>query len=224
MRVLICGDRNWIKKETIRKRLESLPWNSIIIHGDARGADKIAGSVAEEMGLRVEKYPAEWQKHGRSAGPRRNIQMLSEGKPDLVIAFHTDISASKGTKHMLKISQKAGVKTELITGVLQIYTSHHRYQGADRLDITVKTGDPAFAPTWDLVMGSKNGHISEEKYKERYYQLMRQSYTQNRFRWNELLSQDRVTLVCFCPSGQFCHRLILAEILEKLGGKYVKEV
>lgn len=223
IRILVCGDRNWINKKIIKKRLISLPNNSTIIHGAARGADSIAGLVAKELNFRVEEYPADWENHGRSAGPRRNMKMLKEGRPNLVIAFHKNIEKSKGTKHMLKISKKAGIRTELITGLLQVYTSHSSYKGSDRLDITVKSGDRAFAPTWDLVMSFKKRQISQDEFKDMYYQLMRKSYIQNRPRWDDLLSQSEVTLVCYCPPGQFCHRFVLAEILKKIGAQYKGE-
>ena len=54
--------------------------------------------------------------------------------------------------------------------------------GLDRdsryLDITVKSGDKAFAPTWKMVMGSKQGKITDEEYTHQYTELMRKSYTQ----------------------------------------------
>lgn len=50
-------------------------------------------------------YHADWNAHGRSAGPIRNAKMLAEGKPDLVVAF----PGGKGTAHMVGIARKAGV-------------------------------------------------------------------------------------------------------------------
>lgn len=110
MRVLVCGDRNWINRDLIYRDLFDLPRGEItIIHGAARGADSIAGEVAKELGYKVEAYPADWEKHGRAAGPIRNKKMLEEGKPNLVLAFHNDLESSKGTKHMVKIAREAKV-------------------------------------------------------------------------------------------------------------------
>jgi uncharacterized protein YeaO (DUF488 family) len=53
---------------------------------------------------------------------------------------------------------------------------------------------------------------------------MRLSYKENRKRWDELLNQDEVVLVCFCKAGDFCHRVLLAEILVKLGAEYKGEI
>lgn len=113
MRVLICGDREWTDIYRIVQRIMQLPAHSIIIHGDCRGADKLAGFAAEEMHLRVRVYPADWERYGRGAGIIRNKQMLDQ-KPHLVIGFHRNIKKSKGTANMLKIAREAGIETELI--------------------------------------------------------------------------------------------------------------
>jgi hypothetical protein len=38
---------------------------------------------------------------------------MQEGNPDYVIGYHKDVKSSKGTKHMLTISIKAGKPTYL---------------------------------------------------------------------------------------------------------------
>ena len=112
-RILVCGDRNWNDSEKIREVLKEYPKESVIIHGGCRGADTIAGNVAKEYGMSVIVFPAEWSKHGLAAGPIRNKKMLDEGKPDLVLAFHSDISSSKGTNNMISQARKKGIETIL---------------------------------------------------------------------------------------------------------------
>lgn len=107
--------------------------------------------------------------------------------------------------------------------MLKVYTSHCKYKGTNKLDITVKSGDKAFAPTWKIVMDYKNYKISKEEYTDKYYQLMRKSYNENRDRWNDLLNQEEVVLTCFCREG-FCHRYLLKDILVKLGAADMGEI
>jgi hypothetical protein len=114
MKALFCGDRNWDNEAPIRTALLELLPDTIIIHGGARGADKMAGRVAKELGFTVIELPANWGRYGRAAGPIRNREMLMLN-PDIVFAFHKNIDESKGTKHMLKIAKEAGVDTILIT-------------------------------------------------------------------------------------------------------------
>ena len=123
MKILVCGDRNWLDYALICRTLDPIllsmpdeyPSTFItIIGGNAKGADTMAGIYAKAWALSLEVYPAEWKKYGRAAGPIRNQQMLDEGKPDRVIAFHDDIEHSKGTKDMVARAKKAGIPVEVI--------------------------------------------------------------------------------------------------------------
>lgn len=125
MRVLICGDRNWTDVRRIGNFLIELTrantpqyrgHDITIIHGAARGADTIAGVLAEWMGLKVEAYPADWEQYKRAAGPIRNQQMLASGI-DLCIAFHNYIENSKGTADMVHRCTLAGVETRVLTSL-----------------------------------------------------------------------------------------------------------
>ena len=78
--------------------------NIVIISGGASGADAIGERYAEENGFDVEKYPADWENYGRSAGPRRNKQMAEVS--DYVICFWDE--KSKGTKSMIEYAEKYG--------------------------------------------------------------------------------------------------------------------
>lgn len=122
-RLLICGDRNWTDREfffeAMRRFVAKHGMPATIIEGCARGADKMAGhewavdigrtSSSAPAPIYVEHYPALWDKHGKAAGPIRNQQMLDEGKPDAVIAFHKDIASSRGTADMVRRARKAGI-------------------------------------------------------------------------------------------------------------------
>ena len=48
----------------------------LLLHGDARGADQRIARAASQLGWPVKGVPAEWQRHGRAAGPIRNRQLL----------------------------------------------------------------------------------------------------------------------------------------------------
>ncbi|MFI5405141.1 MAG: SLOG family protein [Nitrososphaerales archaeon] len=110
MKILICGDRHWSNYWAIYDVISRLDRSSVIIHGAAKGADTTAGIIAKKLGFEVVSVPAEWEKYGRAAGPIRNKVML-DMNPDLVLAFHTDIENSKGTKNMVEIAKKKGVET-----------------------------------------------------------------------------------------------------------------
>ncbi|KKK70865.1 hypothetical protein LCGC14_2919710 [marine sediment metagenome] len=112
MKVIVCGDRHWIGWAAIKRELERLPSDTVIIHGAAKGADTIAGVLGVRMGLEVRVYPAEWEQFGRAAGAIRNKWML-DARPNLVLAFHNDIRRSRGTANMIGIARKKGVEVKL---------------------------------------------------------------------------------------------------------------
>jgi hypothetical protein len=111
MRVLVCGDREWDRYEEILDKLtflQKIHGEFTVVEGEARGADRLAREAAEQLGLPVEPHPAHWDLYGRAAGPIRNQEMLDSGI-DLVVAFHSDLERSKGTRHMVTIAEKRGV-------------------------------------------------------------------------------------------------------------------
>lgn len=118
MRILVCGGRDFTDHVTFNRWMARFVSdydgeyddNTVIIHGGAKGADTLAGLFAKMFGLKCEVYYANLAAFGNSAGPIRNHQMLDEGKPDYVVAF----KGGKGTAHMVKIAQEAGLKVLLV--------------------------------------------------------------------------------------------------------------
>jgi hypothetical protein len=114
--VLVCGDQNWGDAAMIGFYLYKLQkaGYSRVLHGDCRGADRIGGKVATVLGFEAESYPAKWQIFGRSAGPRRNAEMLKKlSAGDIVLAFHDNIGASLETLDMVtRAKDQPGIAVE----------------------------------------------------------------------------------------------------------------
>jgi hypothetical protein len=113
-RVLVCGGRDYDNRERLfavldkALRAATLAGKTFtLVHGGARGADSLSGLWAsmrkEHVEVRV--YEADWKTHGKAAGPIRNIKMLTESLPHVIIAF----KGGDGTAHMMKIGREAGV-------------------------------------------------------------------------------------------------------------------
>lgn len=115
MIVLVCGDRHWSDRQAIRRRLAQLPLDTTVVHGAASGADSIAGEEAKDLGFKVVEFPAEWAKYGRAAGPKRNSAMLAYIENSvgisIVLAFHHNISESRGTADTVRKAKAGGIKT-----------------------------------------------------------------------------------------------------------------
>ena len=113
MKILVCGGRKFADCELVWKTLDALQdkyGRLTIIQGGATGADFLAREWCYKQRLsHLVNVPADWETHGKAAGPIRNKEMLRE-KPDLVIAF----AGGAGTTNMVQQAEKAGVKIEKI--------------------------------------------------------------------------------------------------------------
>lgn len=110
LRVLVCGGRDYSDAGKVEQTLDLLPAPVTLICGMARGADVLAFSWAKSRGFPIDCYPADWQAHGRAAGPIRNQQMIDTGKPDLVIAF----PGGAGTQDMMRRARATGIKVRTV--------------------------------------------------------------------------------------------------------------
>lgn len=122
MRLLVCGSRTFTDDRFLFRVLDGFLKEArdtrddiVIIAGGARGADHFAERWANFDQVPCEQYPADWDAHGKAAGPIRNQRMLDEGKPDVVIAFvDKPLAESKGTADMVRRARAAGVPTYVI--------------------------------------------------------------------------------------------------------------
>ena len=106
-RFLVCGSRDetdavWVRRaigqeiyELTAARGDDRP--VCIVHGACKtGVDAIAASLADDHYEDHELHPADWDKHGRAAGPIRNEEMAAS-KPEAAIVF----PGGAGTRDMM---------------------------------------------------------------------------------------------------------------------------
>lgn len=98
-RIAIVGSREGVSREAVDEFVSKLPTlGTVIVSGGAAGADTYAAEAAEARGIRVVIIRPNWKKYGRSAGFRRNKEIVLAA--DDVVAFWDGIS--KGTANTLK--------------------------------------------------------------------------------------------------------------------------
>jgi hypothetical protein len=98
--VVVCGGRDHQPtSEDGRWVTYWLAWLSarVVVHGGARGVDRWAGTLAARLGLEAVCVPADWDAHGKAAGPIRNVAM-AERFPVAVLA----LPGGRGTADMCK--------------------------------------------------------------------------------------------------------------------------
>lgn len=108
MRIIVCGGRNYNNYERVCEVLNGIDREKSIktvISGGASGADALAKKWANAHNKEFQEFPANWSIHGKSAGPKRNQEML-DAKPQLVVAF----PGGRGTADMVGKALSAGVE------------------------------------------------------------------------------------------------------------------
>jgi hypothetical protein len=112
-RLLVTGSRSWNDWDAIRSVLAARysPDTVLVTGACPQGADAIAEAVWRRFGGDVERHPAQWSKHGRAAGPRRNKAMVELGA-DECLAFIRDDSA--GATGCAAMAESAGIPTRRI--------------------------------------------------------------------------------------------------------------
>lgn len=112
LKVIIAGGRDFTDYHLLSKVCDFMLQNHSdieIVSGCANGADKLGEKYAKEKGYSIKKFPADWEKFGRSAGFLRNDQMAQYA--DALIAFWD--KKSKGTNHMINLAKKNKLKIKV---------------------------------------------------------------------------------------------------------------
>lgn len=107
--IVVAGRRNFDNYEAAKEyidfcisKLKHL-FTLVFVSGGCKGADKLGKQYALENGYEIMRIPADWKKHGKAAGPKRNMKMAQMA--DFVICFWD--GKSKGTKSMINYTIKS---------------------------------------------------------------------------------------------------------------------
>lgn len=115
-RVIIAGGRTFDDYALVKEKCELYlseklkTHRVIIVSGHASGADALGERFAAEHNLPCELHPADWNRHGRAAGPIRNAEMA--GVSDALIAFWD--GKSRGTASMIKLAKSKGLQVAVV--------------------------------------------------------------------------------------------------------------
>ena len=107
MKIVIAGSRTVCNENQVRSRIHQLLSElnitpTEIVSGKARGPDQIGETYAKLFNIPIKEMPANWNKHGKAAGPIRNKQMAEY--TDMAIVFWDGESA--GSKNMINEMSK----------------------------------------------------------------------------------------------------------------------
>lgn len=114
-RIIVAGSREFNDYPSLKKKLDHYLSNTNkseveIMCGMARGADLLGKKYAEENGISVKEFPADWETYGKSAGYIRNSEM-AEYSTHLVLFWD---GKSKGSKHMLDLAKQRNLNIRVV--------------------------------------------------------------------------------------------------------------
>jgi len=100
MKIAVVGSREFKNLKLVQDFVANLPAGTTIISGGARGVDTEAEVTAIAHWLPTLIFKAEWDKYGKSAGMKRNADIIAAA--DEVVAFWD--GQSKGTAHTIQLA------------------------------------------------------------------------------------------------------------------------
>lgn len=105
MKVIIAGSRT-IRDIKLRQIIKESGFDiTEIVSGDCRGIDHLGELYAEVEDIPIKKFPADWTKHGKAAGPIRN-QTMADYADALILIWDGE---SRGSFDMLTKAFKKGL-------------------------------------------------------------------------------------------------------------------
>lgn len=117
MKLIVAGSRDYNDEAFLYSKLNEVYYTyselcniDCIIVGGCRGVDTIAKQWALDLYIPVKEYPADWEKYGKGAGPRRNEEMAKIATH--LIAFKS--SKSTGTQNMITLANKYNLWVKII--------------------------------------------------------------------------------------------------------------
>lgn len=113
MRVIIAGSRT-ANRDDVAEALVRCPFAPRIrevVSGTAAGADTHGEALAQQSGIPVKRFPADWARYGRRAGHLRNVQMAENA--DALIAVWD--GKSPGTRDMIRVARRFALQVYVFT-------------------------------------------------------------------------------------------------------------
>ncbi|MFP4601059.1 MAG: SLOG family protein [Persicimonas sp.] len=113
-RVIIAGSRDITEPQDVFHAIKIAKTSGMaideVVTGGARGVDTIAHEAAKRKGVATKVFPANWDEHGKAAGPIRNREMAEYA--DALLAVWD--GESRGTSNMIAEARKRGLEVFVV--------------------------------------------------------------------------------------------------------------
>ena len=124
-KIIIAGGREFNDYDMLKSEMDKYLFEDVgistatggypdeveVVTGCARGADALGERYAVDNGYLVTYFPANWDQHGRAAGPIRNREM-AEYAGTCVVFWD---GKSRGSKNMIDTARELGLDTHVVS-------------------------------------------------------------------------------------------------------------
>lgn len=149
MKVIIAGSRAFTDAGLVERAIRASGFRiEQVVSGAGDGIDTLGERWAERNNISVQKFPADWRGFGRSAGPRRNLQMAQYANALIAIPGPDSV----GTLDMISKATARGLRVyihregPLTQGVLFPEPELTRVKHPREVGLTA----PACNPNWEV--------------------------------------------------------------------------
>ena len=109
MKTIVAGSRNIFSYKDVAKAiLDSGFTITELVSGQGTGVDRLGEAWAMENKITIKKFPANWDKFGKAAGPKRNEEMSCYA--EALIAVHRKNNLTPGTANMIMNAKNKNLK------------------------------------------------------------------------------------------------------------------
>lgn len=120
MKVIIAGSRKGIERRQVYSAIQWSPFFTVteIVSGSARGVDTF-GEEWAALNLRpIKQFPADWEAHGRAAGPIRNRQMAEYADALILVWDGVSVGSANMKRTMLALDKPVFEVVIAVRGVI----------------------------------------------------------------------------------------------------------
>lgn len=233
MKTIIAGSRDIISYDEVVAAVKASGFTiTEVVSGCARGVDRLGERYGRGNDIPITKFPAEWDRLGKSAGFRRNEEMAKYADAAVILWDGT----SKGTGHMVDYATKLGLKVHVHhvssgttcteTGTI-LLTSYFRFnKQLDREPFCISRSAPknfkqfskieeAMPGSWELI---ELGRRDFAAYTKQFLAELNVDALLHRVN-KEIAKNGTIALLCWCRDPNVCHRSLIGKVLRERGFK-----
>jgi len=106
MKIVIAGSRTITNYDEVLTAIKGSPFViTEVVSGRARGVDSLGEYYAKQNNLACSYFPADWNTHGRRAGPIRNAEMARYADAAIIVWDGVSTGSANMIENMKRLNK-----------------------------------------------------------------------------------------------------------------------